>query len=83
VRFLIEDVGEIEEKGVHVAPHDRRTSQIPLRESRAAWVLRTVMHSSFSSRLDHRKMVCNAKFTGSQARYLGNKDLLGIVTGLQ
>jgi len=40
------------------------------------------MRNNFSG-LDHRQIVCNSKFVGSQPRYRGNKNVLGVVTGLQ
>jgi hypothetical protein len=40
------------------------------------------MPSDFSG-LDHRQMICDAKFIGSQVRYLGNKSPLRVVTGVQ
>ena len=46
------------------------------------WALLTFMRRNLS-RPDHRQMVCDSKFIGSQTGYRGNKNRLGIVTGLQ
>ena len=40
------------------------------------------MRSNLSG-LDHRQMVCNSKFIGSQTRYRGDENPLGVVTGLE
>jgi len=39
------------------------------------------IRSNFSG-LDHRQMVCNSKFVGSQTRYLSNQNVLGVATFL-
>ena len=47
-----------------------------------AWLLRTFTRSNFSVP-DHRQMVCNSKFIGSQSGNRGNENPPGVVTGVQ
>src|ERR1700689_1973917 len=66
----------------HSGPAPRSFSGRALPSFHNELLLKDLMRSNLSGP-DHCQMVCDSKFFGSQIRYLGNKNRLGIVTCLQ